>query len=269
MFSEKPPHSDEELLKAIQASDTDKVANILSAINLFKGAPQLTSTLLKLGSGYMDKTLGHSISCTAFILLDYAKRAEAELWPAYTGLANYYCGGHFNKFPEVQLKNTSISSIEENILRAVSGTGIMNLHDTITLYSIERCKPLINDDDYHHLLGSWVEYLEDKEPEPYKISSNPKEVIDSYDSFLKLCKDKKTDQIIEASMDLIKTSDGKRGWGRFMLKALCELYDGRYDPHYLTGLGSLIWVMNRFQNDLKVVSTAMNQYLEFYFSRVG
>ena len=55
---------------AIGDQDWEKTAVLMAAFHARYGGEQLARRLLLLGSGYLDRTLGHSISCTAFILLE-------------------------------------------------------------------------------------------------------------------------------------------------------------------------------------------------------
>ena len=60
-----------------------------------RGKAALARQLLLLGSGYLDESLGHSISCTAFILLEMLKRPKDDPWPVPGILSDYFCKGDF------------------------------------------------------------------------------------------------------------------------------------------------------------------------------
>jgi len=55
----------------------------------------------------------------------------------------------------------------------------------------------------------------------------------------------------------------------FLVTGVCELYQGDYDPHYLTGLAALFWVINTFHDDAFLVRNALYQYLSFYFKNLS
>ena len=52
-------------------------------------------------------------------------------------------------------------------------------------------------------------------------------------------------------------------FGKFIIKTLVDSYQGSYDPHYITGLGSLLWVLNHYSSESKIVSTALLQYIDY------
>jgi hypothetical protein len=62
-----------------------------------------------------------------------------------------------------------------------------------------------------------------------------------------------------------RSEEGRKRLPRFLIKGVCDLYQGQYDPHYLNGLGSLLWVLERFRSQDAVVETALYQYLDYFF----
>ncbi len=54
----------------------------------------------------------------------------------------------------------------------------------------------------------------------------------------------------------------------FLVTGVCDLYQGEYDPHYLTGLGSLVWLINTYHHNAGLVQDALYQYLGFYFKNM-
>src|SRR6266540_747656 len=140
---------------AIEADDRDRAARLMYAFQEQKGKAELSRNLLTLGSGYMDQSLGHSVSCTAFILLEMIERSDQDPWPALSTLAAYFCKGRFHTMPD--LRETadipSEEALNQYLLRATSGSGIVNLHHTITRYSIERARHLLSEGENDHLIG--------------------------------------------------------------------------------------------------------------------
>ena len=49
-----------------------------------------------LGSGYLGQSLGHSVSCTAFILLEMLERADEDPLPALFALGSLLLQGSFS-----------------------------------------------------------------------------------------------------------------------------------------------------------------------------
>jgi hypothetical protein len=59
---------------------------------------------------------------------------------------------------------------------------------------------------------------------------------------------------------------GRQQLGRFLIKGVCDKYQGNYNPHYLTGLGSALWVIDQYWNQPPIATNALYQYLDFFFS---
>jgi hypothetical protein len=53
--------------------------------------------------------------------------------------------------------------------------------------------------------------------------------------------------------------------GRFLVKAVCDQYQGDYNPHDLTGLGSALWMVEHYGNRPQIVANVLFQYLDFFF----
>ena len=260
--------SDDELRDAIRRYDRELVANMLLYIKFKEGNAGLSRRLLKIGSGYLNSSLGHSISCTAFMLLELANWNVSDSWPAISMLSEFFCKGGFADTPENLAGGASPSMVDDNILRAVSGTGIVNLHDTITIYSAERSQSPVDEELHNHLLGSWLQYLDDKEPVPFKVDGVNAVKIDDYDAFFNLFANKETERLVASSMLMLPSEVGRRRLGRFIIKGLCDSYQSRYNPHVFTGLGSLMWVLNRFRMTPLVPETALYQYLNYCLSEI-
>jgi hypothetical protein len=67
---------------------------------------------------------------------------------------------------------------------------------------------------------------------------------------------------------LIVSEEGRRQLGRFLIRGVADLYQGNYNPHYLTGLGSVLWVVEKYWNQTPVVMNALFQYLDFFFKGI-
>jgi hypothetical protein len=64
---------------------------------------------------------------------------------------------------------------------------------------------------------------------------------------------------------MIASSQGRQQLRRFLIKALCDKYQDNYNPHYITGLGSALWVIDRYWNQGPIALNALFQYLDFFF----
>ena len=138
----------EAFQEAIRAKDVAAAAAHMGAFHRAFGAVELARRLLLLGSGYLEGSLGHSVSCTGFIVQEMIHQESQDPWPTLAFLADYFCKGGFSEM--VELRPDGAPPDEETLaaqmVRAVSGRGIVNLHHTITLYGIERVRHLVNDE---------------------------------------------------------------------------------------------------------------------------
>lgn len=75
---------------AIRAGNWKKTTILMATLYQQEGRAELARLLLLLGSGYLDQSLGHSVSCTAFILLEMLERVDQDPWPALVTLADYF-----------------------------------------------------------------------------------------------------------------------------------------------------------------------------------
>jgi len=254
---------------AIREGETEKVAAFMQAFLEQEGETELARRLLLLGSGYLDSSLGHSVSCTAFILLEMLERRDQAPWPALSTMADYFCRGHFQSTPE--LRGTDLLSDEDHgqqLLRATSGFGIVNLHHTITRYAIERVRHLLSEAEYAHMIGCWVEFLGDKSPEAPPATAGAKAAVD-YDRFYRSLAQREELSALSCLTGLIATPEGRQQLGRYLLKGVCDQYQGNYNPHILTGLGSALWVVNRFHNRPLIATNALRQYLNYFFTEIA
>ena len=61
------------------------------------------------------------------------------------------------------------------------------------------------------------------------------------------------------------SGEGRKRLGRFLIKGLCDLYQGDYNPHYVTGLGAALWMVGRYAGHPSLVSNVLHQYIGFLF----
>ena len=79
---------------------------------------------------------------------------------------------------------------------------------------------------------------------------------------------RESQEVVDYAMGMLETASGRRQLGRFLIKGFCDLYQGEYNPHYLTGLGSALWAVDQFWRNRQVVSTVLYQYLDFLFQNL-
>ena len=255
---------------AIGARDVRTTAETLSAFLAGAGPLTLAKNLLILGSGYLDQSLGHSISCTAYLLIEMDIRRNQDPWPVLVSIAKYFCKGNFSKKPELQY--SAISDYPEvyliDVKRAVSGTGIAPLHHTITLYAIEKSKQFLDHHEYDHALTMWNKMLGDKGEDLIPSAEIASQPVPEFDAFYQIFLESSPTKILALAKKSLDSKEERKRLAGLLIKAVLRSYNGYYNPHYLTGLGATVWVMERFPEHPDVVLTCLNQYLDFFFSNV-
>ncbi len=267
---QRSPVSFEDVESAIGDRDWEKTVVLMATFRAQADEAELARRLLLLGSGYLDDSLGHSVSCTAFILLEMMERADQDPWPALATLADYFCKGGFHTTPALR-KSTAFSSDEaliHHLLRATSGSGIVNLHHTITVYAMERVRHLFSEGEFNHMVGAWIDFMEGKKAERRVLESPRVESPADYPRFYDTVCSLEAKTVVASVAGMIAAGEGRRQLGRHLVKALCDLYQGNYNPHYLTGLGSTLWVVGRYWNQESIVINAFVQYLDFFFDGI-
>jgi len=252
---------------AIKENDPEKVSVLMATFLGQKGGMEFARRLLLLGSGYLNNSLGHSVSCTAFILLEMIERTDQDPWPALSALASYFCKGRFHTAP---VPKTSVPPSKEfsdlNLLRATSGRGIVNLHHTITRYTIERVRRLLSQEDYGHMANLWIQFLGDKKEEPVTLKGGEAVVVEEYDRFYETFSKLKAAPVAASLQRMTTYGEDRHKLARFLIQGLCDQYQGSYDPHYVTGLGSTLWLLNQYWKDTPIAANGLYQYLDFFFS---
>ncbi len=258
-----------DIESAIRNRDREKTAVLMATFYGQKGKAEFARRLLLLGSGYLDDSLGHSVSCTSFILLEMMERQDQDPWPALATLADYFCKGGFHATPALR-KSTVFSSdeaIKHHLLRATSGQGIVKLHHTITLYSMERVRQYFSTEEYHHMIVAWITFLGDKKTEQIPLES-PQKPPTNYARFHEIFSRLEAKPVLALIKEMTASQQGRQQLGRFLIKGLCDQYQGNYNPHYLTGLGSALWVVDRYWNQSHMVMNGLFQYLDFFFEGI-
>ncbi|MEJ2056819.1 MAG: hypothetical protein P8X39_03140 [Desulfofustis sp.] len=163
-------------------------------------------------------------------------------------------------YPEVYLLD---------LKRAVSGTGIVALHHTITLYAIERGKHFWDHAEYDHGLTMWSRMLGDKEEDLYPIEEIAAEPLADFTTFLKIFRQADPMLLLGYAKKALGFEKDRQRLAGFLIKAVLRCYNGHYNPHYLTGLGSSLWLMDRFHDHADIVLSGLYQYLDYFFSGVA
>ena len=252
---------------AIGDQDWEKTTVLLAAFHARQGGVQLARRLLLLGSGYLDRTLGHSISCSAFILLEMLARPGLDPWPVLAPLAYYFCRGRFYRTPVLRksIGPYSNETLHHYLLLASSGRGIVNLHHTITVYALEQVRRLFSREEYSLLISMWIDFMGKKEIRPIDLNNRGIEPADDYDRFYRLFSRLEPEPVVQSLAGLMASPQGRRQLSHFLIKGVCDRYQGNYNAHNLTGLGSALWMIDQYWNQPPVAVSALYQYIDFFF----
>lgn len=250
--------------QAIKSRDVGTTAALFAALLRHQGGQEFARRLLLLGSGYLHESLGHSISCTAFILQEMLARQNEDPWPALFLLADYFIKGRFDTTPSLRKPPQALEEASPYyILLSTSGSSFIDIHHTITLYAIERARNLFNGPEYAHLVASWLDWMGEKKSHEVSTDAPNSRTIPGYGLFYEAFSALDTQAALEMVIPLAASHEGRKLLGRFFVKGLCDLYQGEYDPHYVTGLGATLWVVGQYADQLSLVSNALHQYLAF------
>ncbi len=255
---------------AVRANDPEKTAALMATFLNQESGTEFARRLLLLGSGYLSSSLGHSVSCTAFILSEMLERADVDPWPALSALALYFCKGRFGTTPDLKKSNpfTEKQASNRQMLRATSGKGFVPLHHTITRYAIERVRRFLGQEDYIHMVNAWIDFLGDKGEKKVSLEEASSEPAKEYDPFYEKFSTLKAKPVVSSLSSMIGSQEGRQKIKRFLVQGVCDKYQGSYDPHYLTGLGSALWVLDQYWQDVPIVTNGLVQYLDFFFSGI-
>jgi hypothetical protein len=196
------------------------------------------------------------------------ERDDQDPWSTLGTLAEYFCRGHFHTPP--QLRTTARpapAELERQLLRATSGDGIVNLHHTITRYAVERMRPLLSEAEYAHMLACWIDFLGAKEATPFTAPAAAAAPAD-YASFYRSFAQRQTPPVLATLAGLLPAPEGRRQLGRYLIKGVCDQYQGSYNPHFLTGLGSVLWVVDHYRDRPTIALNGLRQYLNYFFTSV-
>lgn len=251
---------------AVTRGDRAELATAMAAFGTRQGGGELARRLVLLGSGYLDNTLGHAISCTVFVLQEMLERSDQDPWPVFDGLAEYFCKGHFEHTPARRGHGNPWTEEDwsKESLRAVSGGGIVNLHHTITLYSLDRARTWLKAEELAHMQEACASFMGEKQASPVELEMAEASLPTDYETFRAAFLGLDAPATV-ALMGGLATREERRRLGRYLIKAVCDAYRGDYDPHFLTGLGAALWVMERFRGEPAIACKGLLQYITYFY----
>ena len=104
-----------------------------------------------------------------------------------------------------------------------------------------------------------------KGAEVFSLDSSEGVEVEDYSHFYRYFSKREEKPVLTSLAKMISSDEGRRQLGRYLIKGICEMYQGNYDPHYLTGLGSALWVVNRYWNQAPLALNALRQYVNYFF----
>ncbi|MBI5444601.1 MAG: hypothetical protein HY900_25725 [Deltaproteobacteria bacterium] len=252
---------------AVSQGDRAELAARMAAFDARQGSHELVRRLALLGSGYLDSTLGHAISCTVFILQEMLARSDHDRWPVFAGLAEYFCRGHFEHTPtwRTREKHWTAEDLNREALRAVSAGGVVNLHHTITLYSVDRTRAWLSDEELAHMQDACASFMGEKQASPVAFETTETTSPSDYKAFLEVFLGLNAPATVASLGGLLGSREERRRLGRYLSKAVCDAYQGEYDPHFLTGLGAALWVIERFWDQPPIAYNGLLQYVTYFY----
>jgi hypothetical protein len=115
------------------------------------------------------------------------------------------------------------------------------------------------------MIGAWIMFMEDKKLRLVMLDSLKTELQGDYNRFYETFSTLEAKSVVASIQEMIASRQGRLELGRFLIKGLCDRYRGDFNPHYLTGLGSALWVADRCWKQALIVVNAFYQYVDFLF----
>ena len=130
---------------------------------------------------------------------------------------------------------------------------------------LRRIRPLFSHEEHSQMIGAWIAFMGDKKANPVRQGrpgiENAVDYGKFYDAFSRL----EVKSVVASLQGMIGSEQGRKQLGRFLIRSLCDRYQGNYNPHYLTGLGSTLWVIDRYWSRPAIAINALSQYVDFLF----
>ena len=111
----------------------------------------------------------------------------------------------------------------------------------------------------------WIDFMGKKEARPIDLNSRGIEPADDYELFYRLFSRLEPEPVVQSLAGLMASYQGRRQLSHFLIKGVCDLYQGNYNAHNLTGLGSALWMVAQFWSQPPIAVNALYQYIDFFF----
>ena len=131
----------------------------------------------------------------------------------------------------------------------------------------ERVRHLLSNKEYLHMLSSWTRWMGSKQADSVAVLRAP--AATTYEEFREAVAVGDAQKAISTLVALLPLESGPSASnkiGHYLTNAVCDLYLGDYDPHFLNGLGSLLWIAEYYSEDPEIVAHAIGQYLRYFMN---
>ena len=118
------------------------------------------------------------------------------------------------------------------------------------------------------MVNAWIDFLGEGREEKISLEESSSEPVKEYGQFYERFSTLKAKPVVASLKGMITSHEGRQRIKRFLVQGVCDKYQGAYDPHYLTGLGSALWVLDQYWQDAPIVTNGLVQYLDFFFSGI-
>ena len=242
------------------------------ALQAYESEPEkLSETLLGLGSLHITDTLGHSLSCFQPVMKEIINSRSPA---AETALLSYlsYLGRY--DLPERLEPGKYQAEIEaaEELKKAASGEGIINLHHMITLYILRDWEEAdFHQGDFPVPYGILQDWLAGKDVDEARLSrcqnwQAPDSVPDNYQEFYRRFSysdpDNSSRLVISAvERDLPDALD-------WLFRLYAQDYNQpKWNPHFYTGLyAALMLQEDNLIDDSVGLKMALEQAIRYYIA---
>ncbi|MFN2340521.1 MAG: hypothetical protein ABR547_04560 [Halanaerobium sp.] len=229
-----------KLAEEINNGNTHNAFYYASGI-LEKEPEKLKEYLLNLGMERIPDSLGHSVSCFFPVLRDLVNHhqniAATAVLSYIMYLNRYSYQGKYNAEPEKR-KKLSQEELEDLGFKAVSGSGIFNLHHMITYYTFL----MLEDSSFYQQLPPYSilenyfggENIDQKRLELIKSVGKNSNLAESYQEFkdgFPLADFRNNLSFLFANLD-----ENYKSTVSYLHRLFAEHYNQNWDPHYYTGL---------------------------------
>lgn len=242
------------------------------ALGILENEPnKLKAFLINLGMEKITDSLGHSVSCFFPVMRDITNHHKDVAATAVLSYVMYLCRYSYeNQYNHQSSQKPNQDTLESLGLKAVSGTGIVNLHHMITYYTFF----MLEDSSFYKEVSPYS-ILEDffggKQIDHQRLElaqSNQKaQIAEDYQQFkdnFPLASFKKHLSFLFQNLD-----DNYKDTLSYLFRLFAEYYKPGWNPHYYTGLYCALGLYQSDKvKDKKIKKMAVIQAVEYFVDSV-